>query len=84
MSTSLQKSVHLLTEPILAVMTFCAATPPLEEVLKLWEWVTGTLVNLDITDQRCSFLFCHGAHLNILFVIAQMDLCSQDIMNSPS
>ena len=43
-----------------------------------------TLVNLDLTDQRCSFLFCHGAHLNILFVIAQMDLCSQDIMNSPS
>ncbi|KAG1447125.1 hypothetical protein G6F46_007034 [Rhizopus delemar] len=49
------------------IMTFSACTPPLSELLELWD-----------------YMFAHGIHLNILFVIAQMLMMRADILNSPS
>lgn len=50
-----------------SVLTFSACTPPLSEVLILWD-----------------FLFAYGAHLNILFVIAQLNLIRSQLLESKS
>lgn len=50
-----------------SVLTFSACTPPLSEVLVLWD-----------------FLFAYGPHLNILFVIAQLNLIRGQLLESKS
>ncbi|KAI7858176.1 rab-GTPase-TBC domain-containing protein [Circinella umbellata] len=50
-----------------SVLTFSACTPPLAEVLRLWD-----------------IMFAFGFHLNILFIVAQLQLAREDIINCPS
>ncbi len=50
-----------------AVLTLSACTPPLSEVLILWD-----------------FLFAYGTHLNILFIIAQLILIRNHLLQSKS
>ncbi|CAN6674534.1 mitotic check point protein Bub2p [Trichomonascus vanleenenianus] len=50
-----------------SVLTFSACTPPLSEVLILWD-----------------FLFAYGVHMNILFVVAQLNLMRNELLQSPS
>lgn len=50
-----------------SVLTFSASTPPLSEVLVLWD-----------------FMFAYGFHMNILFVIAQLNLMREEILASTS
>lgn len=50
-----------------SVLTFSACTPPLSEVLVLWD-----------------FMFAYGFHMNILFVIAQLNLMREQILQSNS
>lgn len=50
-----------------SVLTFSAGTPPLSELLVLWD-----------------FMFAYGCHLNILFVIAQLTLIREQLLESPS
>lgn len=50
-----------------SVLTFSACTPPLSEVLILWD-----------------FLFAYGAHMNILFVIAQLNLIRGQLLEAKS
>ncbi|ODV62236.1 Bub2p [Ascoidea rubescens DSM 1968] len=50
-----------------SVLTLCACTPPLNEVLILWD-----------------FLFSYGIHMNILFIVAQLILIRNDILQSSS
>ena len=49
-----------------AVLTFSACTPPLAEVLRLWD-----------------IMFAFGFHLNILYIVAQLQLAREDIINCP-
>lgn len=49
-----------------SVLTLCACTPPLPEVLKLWD-----------------FLFAYGPHLNILCIVAQLELIRNQILSNP-
>lgn len=48
-----------------SVLTLSSCTPPLEETMKLWD-----------------FMFCYGCHMNILFVIAQLILIRNKLMES--
>ncbi|KAI8147587.1 rab-GTPase-TBC domain-containing protein [Fennellomyces sp. T-0311] len=50
-----------------SVLTFSACTPPLIEVLRLWD-----------------VMFAFGFHLNILYIVAQLNLARDDIINSSS
>lgn len=50
-----------------SVLTFSACTPPLGEVLVLWD-----------------FLFAYGAHMNVLFVIAQLTLIRGQLLEAKS
>jgi cell cycle arrest protein BUB2 len=50
-----------------SVLTFSAGTPPLSELLILWD-----------------FMFAYGCHLNILFVIAQLTLMREELLESQS
>lgn len=50
-----------------SIMTLSACTPPLSEVLILWD-----------------FLFAYGVNLNILFVIAQMNVMRESLLESSS
>ncbi|KAI9257338.1 rab-GTPase-TBC domain-containing protein [Phascolomyces articulosus] len=50
-----------------SVLTFSACTPPVTEVLRLWD-----------------IMFAFGFHLNILYIVAQLQLARNDIFNSPS
>lgn len=56
-------SLHLLT--FVAVLTFSACTPPLSELLRLWD-----------------IMFAFGFHLNILYIIAQLALIREELMES--
>ena len=49
------------------MLTLSACTPPLPEVLKLWD-----------------FLLAYGAHLNILCVVAQLQLMRDDLLGAQS
>ncbi len=49
------------------VLSFSAGTPPLDEVLRLWDG-----------------LLALGAHMNILFVVAQVILIRDDLLQTPN
>ncbi len=73
-----------------AVMTFCAGTPPLDQVLRLWEWACCGSPRGCVAEAfharlaPRSFLLAFGVHLNILCVIAQMLIMRQDLLDSAS
>ncbi|KAI9485048.1 TBC-domain-containing protein [Zychaea mexicana] len=50
-----------------SVLTFSACTPPLAEVLRLWD-----------------VMLAFGFHLNILYIVAQLQLARDDIIDCPS
>ncbi|KAL1928549.1 hypothetical protein VTP01DRAFT_2905 [Rhizomucor pusillus] len=50
-----------------SVLTFSACTPPLSELLRLWD-----------------IMFAFGFHLNILYIIAQLALIREELMESLS
>lgn len=50
-----------------SVLTLSACTPPLSEVVILWD-----------------FLFAYGVHMNVLFVIAQVNLMRDKLLESKS
>lgn len=50
-----------------SVLTLSACTPPLSEVVVLWD-----------------FLFAYGVHMNVLFVIAQVNLMRDKLLESKS
>ncbi|ODQ63851.1 TBC-domain-containing protein [Nadsonia fulvescens var. elongata DSM 6958] len=50
-----------------SVLTLSACTPPLSEVLQLWD-----------------FMFAYGIHMNILFIIAQLNLIRNELMEAKS
>lgn len=50
-----------------SVLTLSACTPPLSEVVVLWD-----------------FLFAYGVHMNVLFVIAQVNLMRDQLLESKS
>lgn len=60
------KGMHAELYAFPSVLTLCACTPPLPEVLQLWD-----------------FLFAHGAHLNILCIVAQLVMIRDTILSSP-
>lgn len=62
----LSKGMHAELYAFPSVLTLCACTPPLPEVLRLWD-----------------FLFAHGAHLNILCIVAQLVMMRDTILSSP-
>jgi len=62
----LSKGMHAELYAFPSVLTLCACTPPLPEVLQLWD-----------------FLFAHGAHLNILCIVAQLVMMRDTILTSP-
>lgn len=62
----LSKGMHAELYAFPSVLTLCACTPPLPEVLQLWD-----------------FLFAHGAHLNILCIVAQLVMMRDTILSSP-
>jgi len=47
-----------------SILSFSACTPPLQELLCLWD-----------------FLFAFGVHLNIIFVISQMIIIREELLN---
>ena len=51
----------------IAVLTLRACTPPLDQVLQLWD-----------------FLLAFGVHLNVICVIAQLQLIRAELLAEPS